>query len=153
MQYMQRQGKNLCHTLKNYMRSVVGIGILFMILQSSCSKPGIIHKTPIEKTVLGKWTYTENFYSAGGPGAWHAVTPANQTIEFKANGSFIPAPSFLNGANRFEMLDSVTIKFQPATTSSGFILMGYILDTAQRELYLYPVNPMCIEGCSSKFVK
>jgi len=59
----------------------------------------------------------------------------------------------LKDANRFEILDSVTVKFQPVSTPSGFILMGYIIDTMERELQMYPVNPMCIEGCSNKFTR
>ncbi len=98
-----------------------------------------------------KWTYIEYFFSIGGPGQWHPVTPSNQTIEFKTDGSFIPAGSFLKPATKFEIVDSVTIKFQPASTPSGYILMGYLIKAAERELYLYPVNPACIEGCNNKF--
>ena len=106
---------------------------------------------PIENSLIGKWTYTEYYYSIGGPGEWHPVTPPKQTIEFKSDGTFIPSESFLKDANHFEILDSVTVKFQPASTPSGFILMGYTIDTTARELQLWPVNPMCIEGCSNKF--
>jgi len=108
---------------------------------------------PIESILIGKWTYTEYYISTGGPGEWRAVTPPNQTIEFKPDGTFIPSESFLKDANRFEILDSVTVKFQPVSTPSGFILMGYIIDTMERELQMYPVNPMCIEGCSNKFTR
>ena len=80
-----------------------------------------------------------------------SVTPPKQTIEFKPDGTFIPSESFLKDANHFEILDSVTVKFQPASTPSGFILMGYTIDTMARQLQLWPVNPMCIEGCSNKF--
>lgn len=106
---------------------------------------------PIENSLIGKWTYTEYYMSIGGPGEWHPVTPPKQTIEFKSDGTFIPSESFLKDANHFEILDSVTVKFQPASTPSGFILMGYTIDTTARELQLWPVNPMCIEGCSNKF--
>ena len=108
---------------------------------------------PVANSLIGKWTYTEYYISIGGPGEWRAVTPPNQTIEFKPDGTFIPSESFLKDANRFEILDSVTVKFQPASTPSGFILMGYIIDTMERELQMYPVNPMCIEGCSNKFTR
>ena len=87
----------------------------------------------------------------GGPGQWHPVSPANQTIEFKPGGSFISSESFLKTATKFEMVDSATIKFQPASTSSGYILMGFSINTAEEELYMHPVNPACIEGCNNKF--
>ena len=105
---------------------------------------------PIENSLIGKWTYTEYYYSIGGPGEWHPVTPPKQTIEFKSDGTYIPSESFLKDANHFEILDSVTVKFQPASTPSGFILMRYSIDTGARELLMCPI-PLCIEGCSSKF--
>jgi hypothetical protein len=127
--------------------------LLLVFLITACNKSANVNKEPIDKTLTGKWTYTEYFFSTGSPGSWHPVSPANQTIEFKADGTFMPAESFLKTANRFEMVDSVTIKFQPASTATGYILMGYQIKTAERELYLYPVNPLCIEGCSNKFIK
>lgn len=122
--------------------------LLVLFTAFGCSKQ---EATADENSIIGKWTYTEHFYSTGSPGQWYPVVPANQKIEFKSDGKFIPAESFLKGANRFEFIDSATIKIYPATTSSGFILMGYIIKEAGRELYLYPVDPICIEGCSSKF--
>jgi len=50
---------------------------------------------PIENSLIGKWTYTEYYYSIGGPGEWHLVTPPKQAIEFKSDGTFIPSESFL----------------------------------------------------------
>jgi hypothetical protein len=131
------------------MKKMRFLRLIFLVFIFGCRKSDKLE--PIENSVIGKWTYVEYFYSIGGPGHWHAVTPPNQTIEFKSDGSFIPANSFLNGATKFEIIDSVTIKFHPASTPSGYILMGYFIKTLKRELNLYPVNPFCIEGCSSKF--
>jgi hypothetical protein len=131
------------------MKKIQFLSLIFLVVIFGCRKSDKLE--PIENSVIGKWTYIEYFYSTGGPGQWHAVTPANQTIEFKSDGSFIPASSFLNGVTRFEMVDSVILKFKPASTPSGYILMGYFIKTLKRELHLYPVNPGCIEGCSSKF--
>ncbi len=125
--------------------------LIFLVFILGCSKSDNTKLKPIENTIIGKWTYIEYFFSTGAPGKWHPVTPANQTIEFKSDGSFISAESFLKDATEFEIVDSVTIKFQPASTPSGYILMGYSIKTAERELYLSPVNPICIEGCSNKF--
>jgi hypothetical protein len=130
------------------LRKIALVSLTLLILISGCKKSNL---EPIENTLIGKWTYTEYYISPGGPGEWRAVTPPNQTIEFKSNGKFIPCESFLEGSNRFEILDSVTVKFEPASTPSGFLTMGYSIDTAARELQMWPVNPMCIEGCSSKF--
>ena len=57
----------------------------------------------------------------------------------------------VDSITHFEFIDRETIKFYPLSTLSGFILMRYTLKEAGRELYLYPVDPICIEGCSSKF--
>ena len=133
----------------NCMKKLQLPGLVLLFLTVACKKS----IEPIESSLIGKWTYTEYYISSGGPGEWRAVTPPNQTIEFKPDGTFIPSESFLKDANRFEILDSVTVKFQPVSTPSGFILMGYIIDTMERELQMYPVNPMCIEGCSNKFTR
>jgi len=123
-------------------------GLILLILLSGCKKSSL---EPIENTLIGKWTYTEYFYSIGGPAEWRTVTPANQTIEFQPDGSLISSVSFLKTATKFEKIDSVTIKFQPAPTTRGYILMEYLINTTKRELYLYPVDPICIEGCNNKF--
>jgi hypothetical protein len=123
------------------------IALLFFTI--ACKKSGEKVLEPIENSLIATWTYTEYYFGGGRPGEWHPVTP-NQTIEFKANGTFIPCESFLKDANHFEILDSVTVKFRPASTDSGFILMRYSIDTGARELLMSPI-PLCIEGCSSKF--
>jgi hypothetical protein len=105
---------------------------------------------PIENSLIGKWTYIEYYMSPGGPGEWRPVSPPKQTIEFKADGTFVPSESFLKEANHFEIVDSVTLKIEPVAPL-GHMLMRYEIKTLRRELYLYPVNPMCIEGCSYKF--
>ena len=129
------------------MKKIQLLLLLLLLFATACKKS----VEPIENSLIGKWTYTEYYISIGGPGEWRPVTPPKQTIEFRSDGTFIPSESFVKEANHFEILDSVTIKFQPASTSSGFILMGYSIDTLARELQMYPVNPMCIEGCSNKF--
>jgi len=117
-------------------------GLVLLLFSVACKKS----IEPIENSLIGKWTYTEHYISSGGPGEWRPVAP-KETIEFKPDGTFIPSDSFLKDANHFEILDSVTIKFQP-----GFILMRYSIDTSARELLMSPV-PMCIEGCSNKFTR
>ena len=105
----------------------------------------------IDRNLIGRWVYVESYYSVGGPGKWHPVLPSNQKIEFKPNGQFIPPQSFLRTMNWYVPIDSVTIKFQPSLGSSENVLMGYKVDTLNNELFLYPVNPICIEGCNNKF--
>jgi hypothetical protein len=121
-----------------------------LIFSMGCGKSSIDPETK-EDSLIGKWVYTEYFYGTGLPAEWHPVVPANQTIEFKAGGSFVSANSFLKEATGYEFVDSVTIRFQPASTSSGFVLMRYEINPTTGELYLHQVDPACIEGCSNKF--
>lgn len=129
------------------MKSFYLLGSLFLFtIACRKSNPDLI-----DRAIIGKWTYIEYYIGIGGPTQWQPVTPANQTIEFKSNGSFVPSTSFLKGARNFDFVDSIIIKFQPAATSSGYMLMGHLIDSQTGELYLYPVNPACIEGCNNKF--
>jgi hypothetical protein len=117
------------------------------------------HKTEVSTTgspqsrILGKWNYAKRYYSIGGPGEWHKIEPDSQSIEFKSDGSFLPTESFLPGARKYEVIDSAKIRFTPASTQSGYILMGYSLENGGEELYLYPVDPICIEGCNNQFTR
>ena len=133
------------------MKKLQFLSIVLLFFTIACEKSGNKIIEPIENSLIGKWTYTEYYMSIGGPGEWRPVSPPKQTIEFKPGGTFIPCESFLKDANHFEILDSVTVKIEPTSAPSGFILMGYSIDTNTRELQLYPVDPICIEGCSNKF--
>lgn len=130
-------------------KKIIQLFILSFML-FSCKKSSLT-SNPIGNSLIGQWTCTEYWYSLGGVGEWHAVQPANQTIEFKSDGTFISAESFLKEANRFEIIDSATVKFQPSTNASGLQLMSYKIDTIKRELTMSPINPICIEGCANKF--
>jgi hypothetical protein len=125
------------------MKKLQLLGLVLLFLTVACKKS----IEPIENSLIGKWTYTEQYISTGGPGEWRPVTP-KETIEFKPDGTFIPSESFLKDANHFEILDSVTVKFHPGL--SGFTVMRYSIDTVAGELLMSPI-PNCIEGCASKF--
>jgi hypothetical protein len=113
---------------------------------ADCDKDGQI--------LIGKWKYTEQYSSNGGPGVWQPAKPAGQTIEFETNGEFYSAWSGLTEPDHFEILDSVKVKLYPASNSLGYVVMGYRLGENKKELTLYPILPgACIEGCSSKFVR
>jgi len=91
---------------------LLSIALLFFAI--ACKKSGNKIIEPVENSLKGKWTYTEYSYSVGGPGEWRPVSPPKQTIEFMPNGTFVPCESFLKEANHFEILDSVTVKIEPA---------------------------------------
>jgi hypothetical protein len=118
-----------------------------LILVAGCKKSNVA--PPIESSLIGRWTYTENYFGDGvSPVHWQPAIPANQTIEFKSDGTFVACESFLKDADHFEILDSVTIRFHyPA---GGLPVMNYSIDTVAGELVMSPV-PWCIEGCAYKF--
>ena len=125
-------------------------GMALLTIVFSCKKSGM---TSIHDSLIGKWIFTESKIGTGPPGQWQPVTPRGQTIEFKEDGSFISSGNFLTGTTHFRIMDSVTVKFSPETTSSGYILMYYSIDTLARDLILSPANPACIEGCQYKFIR
>jgi len=131
-----------------YVKRQYFLSFIFLVFIVGCKKSNLESTGNI---LIGKWIFTEYYIAPGGPGQWQSVTPPGQMIEFKPDGRFISSESFLRGSNHFTIMDSVTVKFQPASTSSGYILMGYSIDTAARELLMYPVSPICIEGCEYKF--
>jgi hypothetical protein len=127
---------------------IVCLTLLFIV---SCTTSTGKKESKTPNPLTAKWIHTETMYSVGGPAEWHLVEPAGQQIELKEDGSFISSASFLKGANKYELVDSVTIKFQPASAPPGYILMKYQLDAAGKELYLSQIEPACIEGCGEKF--
>jgi len=135
----------------NCVKKLQFLSLVLLFFAIACEKSTNKIIEPNENGLLGKWTYTEYYMSIGGPGEWHPVSLPKQTIEFKSNGTFIPCESFLKEANHFEILDSVTVKIEPASISMGYILMRYDIKTSEGSLYLSPTNPICIEGCSNKF--
>lgn len=128
--------------------------VFFLLFVTACSRdltPTPLE--PIENTITGEWVFAERYVSTGGPGQWYAVTPPNQHVTFNTDGTFIPSESFLDGATNYALVDSVTVKIWPATTTSGFRLMRFRIDTAMREMELDPADLFCIEGCTFKFRK
>ena len=99
----------------NCVKKLQFLSLVLLFFAIACEKSSNRIIEP-ENGLVGKWTYTEYYMSIGGPGEWHPVSP-KQTIEFKSNGTFVPCESFLKEANHFEILDSVTLKIEPAATS------------------------------------
>jgi hypothetical protein len=149
---MQRPGIDDCQDNKfSYMNHFRFMAFVFLLGMVSCSRTAYkITQAPLG-TLLGKWAYTEHYVSTGGPGQWSLVQPAGQIIEFKEDGTFQSAPSFSGTFRRFEIIDSTKLRFSPAPTPSGFVIMEYKVDTAEGTLLLRPIEPMCIEGCDHKF--
>jgi len=150
---MQRWQFDCCQKskIKSMGRSLF-ILLTILLVSASCSKP-VPEKVPYPvNTLIGKWKYTEHYMSIGGPGQWYLVQPPNQTVEFKADGTFQSAASFSTTFSRYEITDSATVKFTPAPNPTGSVVMKYEFNSVTNTLLLYPVEPMCIEGCAYKFL-
>lgn len=130
------------------------VAIIFFALSLSCfisCKKGAV--LPVDFDLKGKWLYKEYGYSIGGPMIWQAPLPANQYIEFKEDGTFVPAEGFLKGSSRYQKTDSITLQFSPVQTATGYAKMRCVIDSVSGILHLWPVEPACIEGCSNRFVR
>ena len=129
------------------------IFIVLAVTITACKKSADNNNEPIDHNLTGKWIYTENGFSIGGPMIWRNAAPANQVIEFKANGTFIASNNFLSGVTSYEKLDNVTLKFKPVSLSPVYIKMRYTIDSADGKLSLSLFEPLCIEGCADRFVR
>lgn len=127
----------------------LSISLIFLIAITGCNKPE--EKSKVSKGIAGDWEYTEYYYSIGGPGLWRPVTPAGQIVAFNTDGSFHSVASFSETFRNYQVIDSATVKFTPASTSSGYVLMHFKIDSTEGTLILNPIEPMCIEGCGYKF--
>ena len=115
--------------------------ITIFTLLLSCSK----NKAHINEPLLGKWQLSINAYSIGGPIQEHAADPAKPVIvEFKKDGTYTNSADskytqYSADGNRIKLTGpgatSVTLQF----TITGTTLM------------LTPIEPMCIEGCYTKY--
>lgn len=142
---MQRNQHSNCQRANGLMKGVLITCCFLLFLLPGCKRE------KINNALIGKWNYTDYYLGIGGPGAWHSVTPAGQTIEFRANGSFAGSESFLSNFNTYRVNDTATVRFMSGWNISGSITMGYEVHAADNTLFLYPVNPRCIEGCNNKF--
>ena len=124
---------------------------LFLLVFASCTRPVEKGKDFSTGSLIGKWEYMEHYFSIGGPGKWQPVQPAGQVVDFKSDGTFTSAASFSGTFLNYEVIDSTTVKFSPASTASGYVLMRYEIDAAKGTLLLHPIEPMCIEGCGHNF--
>ena len=129
----------------------LSILLLFLVAIASCSRPVEKGKVFSTGSLLGKWEYTEYYISPGGRVEWQPVQPAGQIVEFNADGTFSSVASFSETFLNYEIIDSTTVKFTPASTPSGYVLMRYEINDSEGTLLLHSIQPMCIEGCGHKF--
>ncbi|MFT3933573.1 MAG: hypothetical protein QM726_08170 [Chitinophagaceae bacterium] len=132
------------------MRLILSIIITIACLAfvGACSKSsGGLKSVPELKN---KWNYVAQYYSIGGPGSWHAVSPVTEWINLLPNGEVNSNLDPFKDATGYELPDSAKIKFLIPSKPDGYLLFQYRFDD-DGALILSPLNPMCIEGCAMKF--
>lgn len=133
------------------MKRFVSALFLLTLAAAGCSKATDENTTHLTHVLIGKWVYTESYMGIGnGRDVWQPAQPANQTVEFNADGTFYGTVPSLKEFTRFEITDSAIVTFRSAAKPSGY-KMGYNLENPYTTLILYPVEPYCICGCSDKF--
>ena len=75
----------------------------------------------------------------------------NQWIIFNANGGFTSNMPQFENVIRYEIVDSVHVKFITSVQQPGPHLYYYSIDVVENALTLSPADIICIEGCGSKF--
>lgn len=114
------------------------------MLLISCSKS----ENPVINTdLIGKWKVTAHAYSPGGPIEEHPVEAGKQAvIVFKSDGTYTSTVED-NRFTRFTHGDSNRITLTgPIDTA----FMAYAISGST--LKIWPVKPICIEGCYTKYV-
>jgi hypothetical protein len=123
------------------MKRLILITLVFSLL-AGCSKSK--DKT-IPNILQGKWTYYQYYMSTGGLPAYYPATPQGQWVDFQADGSVSSTMDLFKTINRYEILDSVKVRFFTPPNESE--LFGYYIDTVAGTMNLYSLDHICIEGC------
>lgn len=119
----------------------------------SCRKQPAILSEKKRVTLIGKWNYSQSFYSTGGPLIYESTKKLKQWLSFESNGTFSSnMPDFKNAIS-YEKVDSIKVKFNFSSQQSGSRLFFFMIDTSANTLSLSPAYYICIEGCGFKFEK
>jgi len=133
------------------MRVLLLSGLVIFISFLGCKKSGGGDITAQDSSFTGKWVYTSFYFGMGGPSVNQPANPPNQLTTFHEDGSMYSTVSFLKDYLRFEIQDSARIRLFPSARPVGYLLMGYHFNIADHSLTLFPVEPLCIDGCGYIF--
>jgi hypothetical protein len=121
----------------------------------SCSKPSqsTLEKNALSEKIVGKWKHTQSYYSIGGPLIYVSTENLGEWIEFKNNGRFASNMAAFKNVTKYEVVDSLKVKFITPGVQQGFRLFYFTLGASDNSLSLSPADFICIEGCGDKFKK
>ena len=103
----------------------------------------------------GKWEYVASYAGTGGPTQWEPAQPSGTWVYFAADGSFHTNNSQFSSFDSFSIIDSVKVKLGsgPIYPAGNAVLFFYHFDPATGYLELGAADPICIEGCASRFIR
>jgi len=139
------------------MKAVYYLLLINLFLASGCDKY-TSRTNDDENTLIGKWQLTEAFISSGGPQYWVNVEDGEE-IEFFADGSFVSnrfsecsVGDFFIASNEL-LLEYNCNGFEvESENQDGFITYDLRFDS--NHFVVTPTSgPICIEGCSYKYIR
>jgi hypothetical protein len=102
------------------------------------------------KTLTGRWKYYGSSISAGGPQQFHRAAEDDKNFILFENNSKLTSTVFPQYV-KYAIKDSVTVTFTKANNE----IQNFAFVIKDNLLHLSPIGPgpVCIEGCSTSFIK
>ncbi len=124
-----------------------------LIALASCKKSSSSGELsrPFSTSVIGKWNYTQTYYSDGGPLIYNSTNGLNQWINFETDGSFSSTVNAFKDFSKYIIQDSTHVKFTSLSQQDRLYL--YHIESPENKLTLSPADFFCIEGCGEIFKK
>ena len=126
--------------------------IVILALFTGCKKSSLPVNPNAPVSLIGRWKYSQSFYSIGGPLIYKSTENLNQWVQFNSDGTFSSNTSAFAQFTSFHIEDSIRMKFI-APVASNTRLYFFSLDSIDRKLSLSPADFICIEGCGDIFKK
>lgn len=133
------------------MKRLLIIMFFGFVIPVACKKSLAETPNSVAKDITGKWEYSKTFYSEGGPLIYKFTAYLNQWVIFNSNNSFLSNMPAFKYFNKYEILDSVKVKFTSMLQPERSFF--YRIDSLQNSLSLSPADFICIEGCGDIFQK
>lgn len=140
-----------CQTKKSSMKKTFLI-LVALALFISCKKSSLPLSPDAPASLIGRWKYSQSFYSIGGPLIYKSTDNLNQWVQFNSDGTCASNTSTFKQFTSFDIEDSIRIKFV-APASNNTRLYFFSLDSINKKLSLSPADFICIEGCGDIFKK
>ena len=123
------------------MKKLIVIFCLLILASASCKKSNRTYSP-------NQWRLVEVFFSPGGLGSWHPADPAiSVIISFASDGKFVTTRNGVvdsSASGVYTTMDNKIFDIQLPNLKAR-------AEIKDASLFLYPVAPLCIEGCNSRY--